>query len=179
MCYNFPPSISKQVMLCTWFYGSMLWGLSSEMAGQFFRSWNTSVKLSWNVPRATHTYLVNHLLAIHHASFREQLLVRYLKFFQKLRNSNSAPVKLLANVVARDIRSTTGKNLHLIEAESGLDPWTSSEQSIRESLTRTPVPNEDLWRLPLLCQNLAKRREMEALMENTDYITDLIDSLCI
>ena len=105
--------------------------------------------------------------------------MRYVKFFHKLRNSNSAPVKLLANVVARDIRSTTGKNLHLIEAESGLDPWTSSEQSIRESLTRTPVPNEDLWRLPLLCQYLAKRREMEALMENTDYITDLIDSLCV
>ena len=157
----------------------MLWDLSSEMAGQFFRSLNTSVKLSWGVPRATHTYLVNHLLAVNHSSFREQLLVRYVKCFHKLRNSNSAPVKLLANVVARDIRSTTEKNLHLIEEESGLDPWTSSEETIREFLKRTPVPAEDMWRLPLLCKYLNKRREMEALLQNTDYITDLINSLCI
>ena len=175
-----PDQILKTLSVyCGHCYGSMLWDLSSEMAGQFFRSWNTSVKLCWNVPRATHTYLVNHLLAINHFSFREQLLVRYVKFFGKLKNSKSAPVKILANIVARDIRSTTGKNLHLIEEESGLDPWTSSEQSIRESLARQPVPPEDEWRLPLLCKYLMTRREMEALLENTDNITDLIDSLCV
>ena len=104
--------------------------------------------------------------------------MRYVKFFHKLRKSNSAPVKFLANVVARDIRSTTGKNLHLIESESGLDPWTASEESVREALKRTPVPAQDMWRLPLLCQYLMKRQEMEVLMEDTEYISILINSLC-
>ena len=156
----------------------MLWDLSSEMAGQFFRSWNTSVKLAWRVPRSTHTYLVNHLLAINHSSFREQLLVRYVKFFKKLKNSKSTPVQLLANVVSRDVRSTTGKNLLLIESESGLDPWTASEESVREALKRNPVPDQDLWRLPLLCQFLMKRQDMEVIMESTEDNTNLINSLC-
>ena len=39
-------------------YGSMTWNLYGEKAGQLFRSWNTCVKLAWNVPRSAHTYFV-------------------------------------------------------------------------------------------------------------------------
>ena len=104
--------------------------------------------------------------------------MRYVKFFKKLKNSKSTPVQLLANVVSRDVRSTTGKNLLLIESESGLDPWTASEESVREALKRNPVPDQDLGRLPLLCQFLMKRQDMEGIMESTEDITNLINSLC-
>ena len=148
------------------------------MAGMFFRSWNTCVKLAWNVPRSTHTYLVNHLLAVNHSSFREQLLVRYWKFFQKLKKSKSSPVQLLANIVSRDIRTTTGRNLNFIQTETGLDPWRTSAQEVGESLVREPVPDQDQWRLPLLCQFLNQRDELETSLEDTKTITELIDSLC-
>ena len=39
-------------------YGSMLWELGSDMARQYFNAWNTCVKLTWQVPRATHTYFL-------------------------------------------------------------------------------------------------------------------------
>ena len=39
------------------FYGSNLWDLYGEMAGQAYRSWNTSVKLVWDLPRSTHNML--------------------------------------------------------------------------------------------------------------------------
>ena len=48
----------------------------------------------------------------------------------------------------------------------------------KESLVRQPVPDEDLWRVPLLVQYLEERTMLEANMEQTDLITDLIDSLC-
>ena len=156
----------------------MLWDLSSECSGQFFRSWSTTVKLAWRVPRSTHTYLVNHFLAANHFSFKEQLLIRYVKFFHKLLKSKAEPVQILANVVARDIRSTTGKNLLLIERETSLDPWIANGHHVKESLHRTPVPAEDMWRLPLLNQFLTRRQELEALLEDTKVINDLIDSLC-
>ena len=44
-------------------YGSMLWDMESDMFGQYCRTWNTCVKLSHNVPRSTHTYLVENALA--------------------------------------------------------------------------------------------------------------------
>ena len=69
-----PDQVLRAISLyCGHCYGSMLWDLSSELAGQFFISWKTSVKIAWRVPRGTHTYLVNHLFAINHSSFREQL----------------------------------------------------------------------------------------------------------
>ena len=126
----------------------MLWDLSSEAAGRFFRSRNIPVKIAWRVPRCTHTYLVKHLLAVNHSSLGEQLLARYVKYSHKLRKSNFAQVNFLANIVARDIRSTTGQILHLIESESDMDPWTASEGSVREALKITLVPAQDMWRLP-------------------------------
>ena len=171
-----PDQILSAINLyCSHCYGSMLWDLSSEMAGQFFRAWSTAVKLAWEVPRSTHTYLVNYLLSVNHASFREQILVRYVNFFRKFRKSKATPAKFLAQIVARDIRSTTGRNLHLIQEEANIDPWA---KDVEVKLRREPVPNEDMWRLPLLCKLLIQRKEMELNMEKTEGITDLIDSLC-
>ena len=170
-----PDQVLRAISLyCGHCYGSMLWDLSSEMSGQFFRSWSTAVKLAWGVPRSTHTYLVNHLLAVNHSSFREQLLVRYVKFFSKLRSSKATPVKFLVNIVASDIRSTTARNLHLIQQETDIDPWVTSGKAVEEKLLREPVPNEDIWRLPLLCKFLMQRQEMEIMMGNTEGIYYLV-----
>ena len=80
--------------------------------------------------------------------------------------------------MARDIRSTTGKNLQLIENETGLDPWNTNGNLVKDALKRPPVPNEDMWRLPLLNQFLMRRKELESLLQDTKHIDDLIDSLC-
>ena len=57
-------------------YGSMIWDLYSEGAGQYFRCWNTAVKLVWNVPRSTHAYFVNCQLAASFVSIRPKLLAQ-------------------------------------------------------------------------------------------------------
>ena len=121
---------------------------------------------------------MNHFFAVNHFSFEEQLLTRYVNFFQKLLKSKASPVKLLVNVVARDIRSTTGKNLQLIERKTGLNPWTTNANLVKEALKRPPVPNEDMWRLPLLDKFLIRRKEQEVQLEDTRAIDELIDSLC-
>ena len=92
--------------------------------------------------------------------------------------SNSGEVQILANIVARDVRSVTAKNLLLIEKESGLDPWKTTSAEVKEKLPDKETPEQDLWRLPLLCQYLDKRKEMETNMEDTKEIDSLIDSLC-
>ena len=39
-----------QTFCCAW-YGSCLWNLYGEGAGKVFRSWNTTVKIAYDLPR--------------------------------------------------------------------------------------------------------------------------------
>lgn len=77
------------------FYGSNLWQLNSNTAEMYFKSWNTFVKLSWGVPRSTHTYLVENVLAKNFISARHQVMGRYVTFFQSLLNSPNREVRIL------------------------------------------------------------------------------------
>ena len=50
--------LSAFKVYCSSFYGCMLWDLGGERAGQVFNAWTTAIKLAWDVPRGTRTYLV-------------------------------------------------------------------------------------------------------------------------
>ena len=79
-------------LLCSDAYGSMLWSLRSDAAEQFFRSWNTCVKLVYRVPRSTYTYLVEGYLAATQTSLRNQIVSRYPGFYRSLMCSPSKEV---------------------------------------------------------------------------------------
>ena len=154
---------------CCDHYGSMLWDLYSDMAGQYYRCWNTCAKLAWNCPRSTHTYFVTCQLAANFVSIRTKILGTYVKFFKSLVNSKCPEVALLANLVGRDVQSTTGNNLARIEQETRLNPWAATPIRIKEALTinESVVPEGDSWRLPLLEKLLLQRHEMENQLEPT------------
>ena len=86
---------------------------------------------------------------------------------------------LVANIVAHDLGSTTGRNLSFVRRETGLNPWVAAPASVREQVPKAEIPAQDLWRVDLLRKYLVKRREMESALEDTKEITGLINSLCI
>ena len=143
-----------------------------------YRSWNTCVKLAWDIPRWTHYYLVDGLLAGDIPSVRKKILCQYMNFFGKLRSSPLREVRLLAMVVGKDTRSVTGQNLEHLREVFMLDPWIEPVVTFKEKYTGYMVPEVDRWRLPLLQRLLDQRREMEACGEEVEEITGLIDSLC-
>ena len=149
---------------CCDHYGSMLWDLYSETAGQYFRCWNTCTKLAWNCPRSTHTYFVTCQLAADFVSIRTKILSCYVKFFKSLLNSKSPEVALVANLMGHDVRSTTGGNLYRLSKETGLNPWISTSSMVKMALQQTDVmvPEEDRWRLPFLEKLLVQRQEMRS-----------------
>ena len=106
------------------FYGAMLWDLFGEHTEKLYRSWNTCIKLVWSVPRATHTYFLEHLLGAGFSHVRTDLISRYCKYFNRMLRSASSEVRILANIVGRDVRSTTEKNLWNIKAETLRQAWT-------------------------------------------------------
>ena len=50
----------------------------------------------------------------------------------------------MALMVARDVRTVTGKNIRLVETETGLDPWVTTPTRVRETLrVRETVTNPE------------------------------------
>ena len=156
----------------------MLWNLYDDYAGKYFRCWNTAVKLTWNCPRNTHTFLVTHLLGVGVASIRTKILSRYVKFFGSLLKSKSPEVVLMAKLVQNDKSSITGMNLEKICQETGIRNLEASSSQIMVALAPSDPPENELWRIPLLKSYLTKRRNMELEVVDTKEINILIDALC-
>ena len=174
-----PDQVMKAVQVyCCDGYGSMLWSLGSDTSEQYFKAWNTCVKLVHDVPRSTFTYLVEGYLAKDFVPLRNQILARYPAFFQSLLNCPSKEIRLLAHIVSRDPMSTTYRNLCLVREVSGLDPWDFSSQRIKMKLPVKTVPEDQRWRIGLL-SNLKKMKEERKLnAEDSTRICAMLDSLC-
>ena len=160
-------------------YGSNLWLLTSKAADSYFKSWNTFVKLSWGVPVNTHTNLVENVFARDFLSSRNQVLSRYVTFFQSLTTSPCREVRLLARIVASDKNSVTYQNIaHVTNVSEGLSPWDYSKSRISSMLTKSPILEVDQWRVTLIEKLLIERKLKFDSNEDTAAIQTWLDSLC-
>lgn len=166
-------------ILCTDAYGSMLWDLQSNPAEQYFKCWNTCVKLVHDVPRSTYTYLVEGYLAREQTSLRTQVLSRYPGFYRKLLSSPSKEVRMLVKMVSKDPRSITCRNLKYLSLKTGLEqPHSYGSWKVREALPVQKVPMNEMWRLGLLAKLMEMRRNKFMEVKDSQRITAMIDSLC-
>ena len=157
----------------------MLWNLSSDVSEQFFKAWNTTVKLVYGVPRSTFTYLVEGYFAAGHTSLRNQILSRYSGFYQNLLNSPSKEVRTLVRIISDDPRSVTCTNLRYLKGMTGLSqPQLYSSPKIKASLPIKQVPESEKWRLGLLDNLIKMKQEKYLRVEDSKTICAMIDSLC-
>ena len=179
LSFAHPRQVMQAVqVLCTDAYGSMLWELGSDPAEQYFKSWNTCVKLAYGLPRSTFTYLVEGYLAADQTSLRNQVLSRYPGFYRNLLSSPSREVRILARVVASDPRSTTCRNLRYLERITNLNqPQFCSALKVREALPVQHVPEKEKWRLGLLSSLMKVKGEKHARVEDMKHICAMLDSL--
>ena len=136
------------------------------------------MNLTFGIPRSSFTYLVEGHFAKDFVPLRNQVLGRYPAFFQKLLNSPSREIRLLANIVGRDHRSTTYKNLQHIKNLSSLDPWDFSSQKIKLHLPTKQVPENQKWRLGLMANLMKIKGEKYVNAEDATKICAMLDSLC-
>ena len=166
-------------VMCTDAYGCMLWDLASSSSEQFFKCWNTCVKLCYNVPRSTFTYLIEGYLAADVAPLRNQVLARYAGFYRGLLSSPSREIRAMTRIVSDDPRSSTCRNLRLLRQVTGLSqPHLLSNYRMKASLPVKSVPVKESWRLGLLTALLRVRVEKNSRAEDTSSICAMIESLC-
>ena len=181
-----PPKVLTALNLyCTSYYGCLAgWDLGSAATAAYFSAQTVDVKLARGVPRATHTYFVQQCLAPGATSARAEVLARFTGFFTGLRNSPSPEVRTVALLASRDLPTTTGSNIRLVEEASGLSVWNSTTAQVRRAVRQkelVPVLPTDSWRLPylkiLLEQHLQHYYSGE--IQEVGRIQSLIDSLCV
>ena len=138
------------------------------------------MRLAWHVPRSTHTYFVDHLLSCNFTNGRTDILARFTQFVRGLRASPSMEVAVLCGVVAGDVQTTTGNNLHLVMEETGINPVNCSSSKVKEVLgvKLAVVPDHDSWRVAYLGKLLEARGEAHYEGTEVKELTVLIDSFC-
>ena len=88
----------------------------------------------------------------------------------------------MANLVGRDVRTTTGANLTFIGRTSGHSAWDTGSDKMKAAIEQSEtvlVNDNDKWRIPFLNKLLGHRQELSYLGENIETISDQINSLCI
>ena len=137
------------------------------------------MKLAFDVPRNTFTYLVEGFLASDMTSMRNQILSRYAGFYRKLLNSPSREVRGLARIISSDPRSTTCRNIRLLRDKTGMDqPHVYSSAKVKAALPVQSVPEPEKWRLGLLTSLMKLRSEKYLRVEDSKSICAMIESLC-
>ena len=169
---------------CTALHGSNLWRLDSPAAESLFSSWRTNIKLNWEVPRNCRAFFVDHVLAPHVWPLKASVLGRFHSFFLSLLMSDSLEIQVMANLAARDLRTSLGSNVRLLLDITGLDPWTTSVSTMKAALRDSliaDIPPPDSWRVNFLSKLLSERESayFNYNEEYTEETTQLINSLVV
>ena len=108
------PRIVCEIMriYATSFYGSVLWELNSLDHQKLVRSWNSAVKMIWDLPYQTHTDFIEPLTNCPH--LQQMLHSRYIGFAKSLSMSEKQHTKLIYSLIKNDLTSLTGNNLKFL-----------------------------------------------------------------
>ena len=79
--------------------------------------------------------------------------------------------------IEEDKKSATGRNLYIIERETGMDPLSVTPQMVKTCPILAEIPKLDMWRIPLLNSYLEKKKNKEESFQNTEEINILINTL--
>ena len=123
------------------FTGSVLWDLSRKESNMVYNTWSVSIRKMFRLDRTTHRYLIEPISGIQHIKI--SFMKRFLKFADTLASTRKEAVKTVYNTLARDCRSTTGRNVRRINLTC------ESSHPSGEEIERQPfaeIPHGEEWR---------------------------------
>ena len=146
------------------FTGSSLWKFNTESVKQLWNSWNVNIRAIFNLPMATHCWIVEQLSGIH---AKKLMYSRFITFIENLSSCEKAQVKALLNPVKADQRSTTGSNIRDILIDTGIriSP-IKTNKALLQSYIVYEVPQEAKWKNTIIrVSNRNPRSEMANIIQ--------------
>ena len=158
------------------FYSSSLYDLYSCKLTRLYSSWNKAVRILFNLPLATHTYLIETVSRSLHP--KVMLCSRFIGFHKANVKSSRNTIQLLTNISKLDQRTTYGRNLKNIaeECNKNIDDLTNND--VKELMKFKVVPAEEVWRAKLVDELLGiKFGSLDTILEQSE-IDDLLRFIC-
>ena len=156
------------------FTGSQAWSLFCPEALALEKAYNTNLRVLNDVPRTTHTWLLDTISGRPH--IKATLLKRLLKFIKMVQDGNKINI---LNSIQEDCRSTTGSNLRSLMLALGASNVREPSPDMVSGLVYSEVPAGQDWRSSLLGELLDAREDNEVLKDFTSQeINDLLCSVC-
>ena len=132
------------------FYGSPLWSLNSDEHLKLNRSWNTVIKMVWDLPFATHKRFLESLTNIPH--LQSMLHGRYLGFIGNLKNTSKPHLQIIFNICKSDLSCNTGQNIDFLSREwdtQDLDSLISKKHLVKSSRIN-PLEEDEEWKIKMI-----------------------------
>ena len=153
-------------------YGCQLWDIYSKEAEKLWATWHKTIKLAYNLPFATHRYLLNALVNYDH--IKKQVIKRFIKFHKTVTESDIPQIKILHNTQSKDYRSVYGRNISHILRDSGA---IALEQVNLANITINPVPPGCEWRINFLVDVLSERLYGDTLSRDESDL--ILTHICV
>ena len=144
-------------------YSSSNWSFNSEEVLKFGRTWNTNLRILFNLPWDTHCWIMEELSdGIH---LRQMIFSRFLKYIRSVAKNKRQSLRSLYNLIKDDVRSSTGANIRtiLLETCRHVDPRLLDTHALQGWRV---YPPRDEWTIPLL------RNLIEVRNDNWEVIYD-------
>ena len=157
--------------------GSPLWNLTSEDVIKLESSYNTNVKIVFDLPYDTHWCLIEPITGRRH--LRIILMKRFMSFVSQIKKSTKQIPKQMLRIIREDVRSTTGSNLRSILHQTQKVHVDHLQTSDVLQLEYHPVQDEDKWKIHIIKEILSvKSNTLEVDEFNDEDLSDILNHLC-
>ena len=161
-------------------YGSTLWKLNCEEDHKLTRSWNTAVKIVWDLPHPTHTRFLESLSPVPHL---ESILAgRYIGFVSSLSWSLKPFINLLFKSCCTDLSSKTGQNIrYLLEkySQENITNLSNGRNTIKKSRIHPLSETEELKLNVIEELSLVSKGQLNLDDEfDEDMLEKIMDFIC-
>ena len=175
-----PKLILKLVSVySTALYGSSVWQLDSEEHKKLCRSWNTAVKIIWDLPFATHKRFLEDMCPVPH--LESLLYSRFIGFAHSLLNSNKSILKILFTYCASNWESVTGRNLYHLsrrfECRNLSELWASQKKIQRSRVYY--IQEDEKWKIGVVEELSRVKKNLLDIEFDEDYLDEIFDYLCL
>jgi hypothetical protein len=159
-------------------YGSPLWQLNSEEHAKLTRSWNTAVKMIWDLPHPTHTRFLESLCPVPH--LKAVLFSRYVGFINNLKNSSRVVLKILFNTCVSNLNTVTGQNIGFLLSKFkklSLDELILDKSKIKNSRVYS-LPQEEAWKISLIEEISLFKKNLLDINFDEEELEAILEIIC-
>ena len=177
--YFSSPTVRRKLynLYCCSFYGSNLWNLYNRQCDKLYISFNVSIRICFNIPRASHRYLIQDLIDYPHPKI--MMCSRFVKFHKTISDCKKMSIRTIAKITFIDEKTVYKQNLIRIARECNTTIENLSPSLVKSEMEYFPIPESEAWRVPMM-QNLLAIRATELQLENYDNreVMEMLHNVC-